>query len=406
MKYDVFISCKSEDYAKAESVYHWLTDKGYRPFFAPVSLRISEIHGEPVVFGDEIDAALEEADNMIVYASQAKYVKTGYVKDEWRTFVEEQRAGRKTGALVTVLDSINIADLPIRLRSVQSFTPSNYQEGILRFLGNPSIQFEQHPINKSNQQDKESFVKDSINRAVLSEVCTNLQKELPKSAKTYRVKDVELTMIAVEGGLFEMGGAKDGSDSKPIHEVVLNNYAIGQTQVTQELWEAVMGSNPSKWKGLKLPVDGISWDDCQLFIGRLNELTDLQFRLPVVAEWEYAARGGKKSKGYRYSGSDNIDEVAWYWNNSNRQTHVVATKVPNELDIYDMSGNVWEWCQDRYEGEQDSLDNNKDISRIICGGSWAVLQMGCQINSIGVYPQSKPSNGNGIRLALSHSFNN
>ena len=137
MKYNIFISCKSEDYAKAESIYYWLTEKGYTPFFAPISLKISKIHGEPVVFGDEIDAALEEAENMILFTSKAVYVTTGYVRDEWRTFVEEQRAGRKSGFLVTILDSVDIADLPIRLRSVQSFTPSNYKEGILRFFGNP-----------------------------------------------------------------------------------------------------------------------------------------------------------------------------------------------------------------------------------------------------------------------------
>lgn len=136
LHYNIFISCKSEDYTKAEPVYHWLKTMGHNPFFAPISLKISTIHGEPVVFGDEIDAAIEEAENMIVFTSKSEYVETGYVKDEWRTFVEEQRAGRKSGSLVTIIDGVNVADLPLRLRSVQSFTPSNYQEGILRFMGN------------------------------------------------------------------------------------------------------------------------------------------------------------------------------------------------------------------------------------------------------------------------------
>ena len=137
-RYDVFISCKSDDYAKAEPLYHWLVEKGHHPFFAPISLSISTIQGEPVVFGDEIDIALEQADNMILFATKAEHVSKGYVKDEWRTFVEEQRAGRKSGSLVTILDGVNVADLPIRLRSVQSFTPSNYKTGILRFLGSSS----------------------------------------------------------------------------------------------------------------------------------------------------------------------------------------------------------------------------------------------------------------------------
>lgn len=172
MTYDVFISCKSEDYAKAESVYHWLTERGYKPFFAPISLRISKIHGEPVVFGDEIDAALEEANNMIVYSSHSQYVETGYVKDEWRTFVEEQRAGRKNGTLITILDNVNIADLPIRLRSVQSFTPSNYKEGILRFLGNPHAQMNlstetEYVISNTHHQPADR-VEDYLRKAKMS----------------------------------------------------------------------------------------------------------------------------------------------------------------------------------------------------------------------------------------------
>ena len=142
--YDVFISCKSEDYRYAKPIFHWLKSIGHNPFFAPISLKISKIHGEPVVFGDEIDSALEEAANMIVFATKAEYVRTGYVKDEWRTFVEEQRAGRKSGSLVTILNGVNIEDLPIRLRSVQSFSITNYKEGILRFLNTDTESSEEH----------------------------------------------------------------------------------------------------------------------------------------------------------------------------------------------------------------------------------------------------------------------
>ena len=164
--------------------------------------------------------------------------------------------------------------------------------------------------------------------------------------KVYEVNGVKFAMVRVEGSTFQMG---NDSDEKPIHEVKLNSFSIGQTEVTQELWEVVMGDNPSKFKGEKLPVENVSWDDCQTFIQKLNQLMGQQFRLPTEAEWEYAARGGKRSKGYKYSGSNKLDDVAWWYYNSSSKTHEVETKAPNELGIYDMSGNVTEWCQDWYD---------------------------------------------------------
>ena len=179
---------------------------------------------------------------------------------------------------------------------------------------------------------------------------------------TYTVNGVSFEMVAVEGGTFQMGGEDPNGepDEQPAHEVTLNSFVIGQTEVTQELWEAVMGFNPSSTRGQKLPVENVSWYGCQQFITKLNQLTGQEFRLPTEAEWEFAARGGNLSKGYTYSGSNNLDEVAWYLNNSDSITHEVGTKAPNELGIYDMSGNVWEWCQDLYDSEYyaNSPDDN------------------------------------------------
>ena len=173
--------------------------------------------------------------------------------------------------------------------------------------------------------------------------------------QTITVNGVYFTMIAVEGGTFQMGATSEqGGDAYdneyPVHSVTLSDYYVGETEVTQELWQAVMGSNPSNFIGYpQRPVEMVSWNDCQEFITQLNQLTGKNFRLPTEAEWEYAARGGNNSQGYKYSGSNTIGNVAWYYGNSNFQTHNVKTKSPNELGIYDMSGNVLEWCQDWFD---------------------------------------------------------
>jgi formylglycine-generating enzyme required for sulfatase activity len=157
-------------------------------------------------------------------------------------------------------------------------------------------------------------------------------------------------MCFVEGGTFMMGSdASDAqADEQPVHSVTLSDYYIGQTEVTQHLWQAVMGSgnNPSATKGNNLPVTNITWDEAQVFVQKLSEMTGMRFRLPTEAEWEYAARGGERSKGYTYAGSDNIDEVGWYNGNSGNTPHAVGQKQPNELGIYDMTGNIWEYCFD------------------------------------------------------------
>ena len=244
-----------------------------------------------------------------------------------------------------------------------------------------------------------------------------VQKDTPSNAtisgesrKDITVGNVSFTMIRVDGGTFTMGATSEqGSDAldreKPAHQVTLSPYYIGETEVTQELWEAVMGSNPSNFKGAKRPVEKVSWDDCQDFVRKLNQKTGQNFRLPTEAEWEYAARGGNKSRGYKYAGSNTIGDVAWYTDNSGSTTHDVKTKQANELGLYDMSGNVWEWCQDWYGEYSSSSQTNPTGSssgsyRVYRGGGWHGFARYCRVSSRFNLAPGYRSGSLGLRLAL------
>jgi formylglycine-generating enzyme required for sulfatase activity len=178
----------------------------------------------------------------------------------------------------------------------------------------------------------------------------------------YTVNGVKLTMKHVKGGTFMMGATDNDAmaeaDEKPAHSVSVVDYYIGETEVTQELWKAVMGNNPAKFKGENYPIENVSFNDCVRFVEKLSQLTGRRFRLPTEAEWEYAARGGQRSKGYRYAGANDTTSVAWLYTDSLWVRHMpVAAKRPNELGLYDMSGSVWEWCDTAYEPYQGAWGN-------------------------------------------------
>ena len=226
-----------------------------------------------------------------------------------------------------------------------------------------------------------------------------------------QVGNVQFEMVYVEGGTFRMGATEEqGRDAwdneKPVHRVTLSSYLIGKHEVTQALWEEVMGSNPSHNKqGGDYPVECVSWNDCQEFIEKLNARTGMMFRLPREAEWEYAARGGDRSKGYKYAGSNNLNEAGWYGDNS-RHTHPVGEKKPNELGLYDMSGNVWEWCQDWYgDYMEESQTNPTGLQsgriRVLRGGSYWNDARSCRVSfRLGGDP-GRWNGGHGLRLVLS-----
>ena len=239
-----------------------------------------------------------------------------------------------------------------------------------------------HPSNNMSQ--------DQINR-VLNELADN--------------------MVSIEGGTFMMGATPEQgeygerTDEKPVHEVTLSGFSICKYEVTQELWQAVMGKNPSHFFAMNCPVESVSWDECQEFIAILNKLTGKNYRLPTEAEWEFAARGGNKSKGYKFAGSNDINEVAWYGDADGR-THRVGEKKPNELGLYDMSGNVAEWCKDFKVGYQPEAQTNPigeakgGYYHVHRGGCWGIEALVCRVSFRQSWGHDDHGTGVGLRLAM------
>jgi formylglycine-generating enzyme required for sulfatase activity len=230
----------------------------------------------------------------------------------------------------------------------------------------------------------------------------------------------EPEMVKVKGGTFTMGTSEQGSDSyDAAHSVTVSSFSIGKYEVTQAQWKAIMGTTVSQqrdktdpsWgligEGDNYPMYYVSWYEAQEFIWRLNVVTGKNYRLPTEAEWEYAARGGKKSRDCKYSGSNNLDEVA-YSNSSRQKTHlagIVGTKKANELDIYDMSGNVWEWCQDWYgkysaSSQQNPAGASNGYSHVCRGGSWDNREVNCRVVHRGYHDPDSRYAFLGFRVVL------
>ena len=280
---------------------------------------------------------------------------------------------------------------------------------------------EEYPL-KANDKQSFSLIFDFLAKALSND---NMQN------RSFVVNGVSFTMMYVKGGTLYLGATREQGDDAdpdeyPGHKVTVDSYMIGQTEVTQALWKAVMGNNPSLFTGdSNRPVERVSWDDCQTFIRKLNSLTGQHFRLPTEAEWEFAARGGTKCNSYKYAGSNDLGNVGWYWQNSGNRflpgtdddwdwnemiynkcaTHPVGKKNSNELGIYDMSGNVFEWCYDWWgEYSANSLTNPKGPSygshHVAKGGCWSFDAGFCRVSNRNLYPPDHIGNNLGFRLAL------
>ncbi len=219
--------------------------------------------------------------------------------------------------------------------------------------------------------------------------CTTRTAE--DGSRIVTINEVSFSMKPVEGGKFFMGGTSEqinaDPDEYPIHEVELSSFFMSETPITQELYATVMGTNPSRFNtNPQHPVENVTWHDCHRFIKKLNEITGFKFRLPTEAEWEFAARGGRKTQHFQYAGSANVHEVAWFERNSDTSTHPVKSKLPNELGIYDLSGNVWEWCFD-WKGDYTAMEQTnpegpeEGTERINRGGAWFSSERTCRLSN-------------------------
>jgi formylglycine-generating enzyme required for sulfatase activity len=287
----------------------------------------------------------------------------------------------------------------------------DFDEAIISYIKKKyNLLIGEHIVTISKSGYTDFTQKITVVEGKTASLSATMTKQSATSGKTLNIGDFD--MVYVEGGTFTMGatseqGSDAYSDERPTHSVTVSDFYIGKYEVTQAQWRAVMGSNPSYFTGDNLPVKQVSWDDIQEFITKLNTMTGKTFRLPTEAEWEYAARGGNKSKGYKYSGSNTLDNVAWYTNNSGGKTHPVGQKQPNELGLYDMSGNVWEWCQDWYGSYSSSSQTNptgpsSGSCRVLRGGSWDRNARRCRVSYRDgrTFPDYR-SYDSGFRLACS-----
>jgi formylglycine-generating enzyme required for sulfatase activity len=308
--------------------------------------------------------------------------------------------------LINFLSDYHAFDVRATRRVLHTFLQMGYGKQVLELDIQRATDRMLKINNISMQLAQEGFQKKHI-AYVLDSVCYGMgwQGELPEELieeeeeesidKHYvSVGNVSFAMISVEGGTFDLGATPEQGlyaafDEKPSIQVTVSSFYLAEVPVTQALWTAIMGDNPSHFKGDNLPVERVSWEDCQEFIKRLNIQTGIKFRLPTEAEWEYAARGGQHSRHHKYSGADDNDksDYLWFKENSQSLSHEVKTKLPNELELYDMNGNISEWCGDWYfnsyanNGERvNPKGPSSGVAKVYRGGSWDDKAMNCRVS--------------------------
>lgn len=333
-----------------------------------------------------------------VYNAEPKFVIAGinadcaYGRSDWRLPTQEEMSLMKA----------NAARIP-GLTDIPYMTSDGSLSGTLRLVASNSVQ---QPV-----QQQPAVTPPPAAAPVPAPVpAPAVQPAAPAVPETgfldgiLYVKGVEYPMVYVAGGTYDMGNDLF-SDQRPVHSVTLDAFYMGKYEVTQALWTAVMGSNPSYNEGPTFPVEKVTWEDCQLFIKKLNELVGMEFKMPTESQWEYAARGGNQSKGYEYSGSNLSGEIGWNAANSGGETHPVGLMLPNELGIHDLSGNVMEWCSDYYghypsEPQTNPAGAVSGATRVVRGGCWHNDPMFGKVDYRSQVPQTSQSSNLGFRIVL------
>ena len=376
-KHDIFLSYSSKDRDRVKPIVETFETQGWKVWW---DVRIP--YGKS--FDRHIEEQLEASEVVVVVWSKDS------IKSEW--VLEEANEGKERQVLIPL--SIDDVRPPFGFRRIQAANLVGWKKGMASSEMQKLLDHLQRFLPK-RQKETSNATPPPLEAPKLTPTIITPPK--PKLILPHH------EMIKVQGGTFMMGGEKFNLE-KPIHQVTLSDYFIAKYPVTQALWKAIMGNNPSHFKGDKLPVEQVSWDDCQEFIKKLNKKTGENYRLPTEAESEFAARGGNLSKGYKYSGDDNLNVVGWYDKNSNDKTHEVREKQGNELGIYDMSGNVWEWCADRYGDYSAEAKNNprgpeNGENRVLRGGSWSGSRFICRVSDRSSSDPSNRYDYDGFRVA-------